>query len=545
MTRPFVSHDVVEIVLRLCEDTATPRALSVAILARYREWDQLVRLTVDPRDYTNPMAYYRDVVVTDFLRKVEDLPTSIDKKAVAEEVFFNCEKSCAASNARLFRFLPAHEYLNEPGDGHIADFLSAVRKKLAGVLGRLPDRIDGKFGPGATFADKGQYTTIPDKMSSCPTLTSDAKVFIPHWGETKWAQAHYARRGVLSEVRGNRFTTVPKDCTKDRGIAIEPSLNLFYQLGIGGLLKRRLLKAGLNLKDAQIIHRRVACEASNNGQFCTLDLSNASDTICTNLVKLVIPEVWADVLFALRSPYTLVKGKWVRLEKFSSMGNGFTFELETLIFFGIAAVCMERLGCEAVPHENIFVYGDDIIVPTHCAKDVIAALEFFGFSLNKKKSFVDGGFRESCGGDFFEGVNVRPFHLKKLPKEPHDFISMANGVRQLGLKNPRCFSHRNRYLRTWFRILDAIPSNIRRCRGPEDLGDIVIHDDEQRWNHRWRSSRRYIRVWRPHKHRKVMWNLFDPDVILAGALYGCGWGQGGVTPRDSVLSYKMGWSCYS
>jgi len=110
----------------------------------------------------------------------------------------------------------------------------------------------------------------------------------------------------------------------------------------------------------------------------------------------------------LRSPKTFFKGQWHVLEKFSSMGNGYTFELETVIFSAITAAVHEMVTGEAAKlHQNVFVYGDDIICKTDVSLDVIAALRWFGFSLNERKSFVSGPFRESCGGDYFNGVPVR------------------------------------------------------------------------------------------------------------------------------------------
>jgi hypothetical protein len=235
------------------------------------------------------------------------------------------------------------------------------------------------------------------------------------------------------------------------------------------------------------------------------------------------------------------------------MGNGFTFELETVIFISVIAAVMQETGVEPLLGENLYVFGDDIIFPTECASDVNAALKFLGMTVNETKSFVSGNFRESCGGDYFSGMDVRPFFLKELPSEPQDFIAIANGIRRLGSKNPQGLFLVNRYRRAWFRILDAIPSAIRRCRGPETLGDLVIHDEVARWSTRWRSSIRYIRVWRPARFRKVPWRHFRPEVILASALYGVQSGDSfrekrepfdslGVTPRDAVMGYKLGWT---
>jgi hypothetical protein len=352
-----------------------------------------------------------------------------------------------------------------------------------------------------------------------------------------WAKACASSGKEVSFVPGNRFTTVPKDCEKDRGIAIEPSINVFYQLGYGRVIRRRLKDSGIDLTNGQDIHRRLAREASIRGHLVTLDLSNASDTICRNLVKLLLPRKWFTVLNDLRSKKTEFRGRWHVLEKFSSMGNGFTFELETLIFLGLL-LGLSRSDHKLLPGKNVFVYGDDIILPSEYSKDVVPMLSFFGLTVNKRKTFVDGPFRESCGGDYFLGEDVRPYFLKELPNEPQQLISMANGIRALA-KDSKV---RSRVIaRAWLCILDALPSNIRSLRGPSDLGDLCVHDDEERWQFRWRHGIRYIKVYRPARYRKVSWSNFRPDVTLASAVYGVPWGNGGIIPRNSLASYKIGW----
>lgn len=544
MPKVSLSRDVTDTVLALCEDLASPTSLSVAILIRHGEWDQLAEKRVDPIHYVTADSYWRDAAAVSVLRKLEDLPTTFDRKAKAEKAFFDCERQCYVANERLSPFLYGAYAPEEEG---VFDFISKARKYIRLILGAPVKNFDGRFGPGATYGDKGKLVTVPDKMSSRPTLTASALGFLFPWSDTKWASA-CAEYGCAPEfVSGNRFTTVPKDATKFRGIAIEPSLNLFYQLGLGREVRRRLLRAGINLRDGQDIHRQVAREASVRGHMSTLDLSNASDTVCRNLVKLLLPTDWYEIFDSLRSPTTEVKGKRVVLEKFSSMGNGFTFELETLIFLAISCAAMESCAIPVEIGTNVLVYGDDIIVPTECSSVVISALRFFGMTPNREKSFVEGPFRESCGGDYFNGTDVRPYFLKESPSEPQQFIAMANGIRRLGNPDVGQLHRRSLTRRSWFRILDALPSRIRRLRGPHGLGDLVIHDEEDRWANtvRWRSSIRWIRVYRPARFQRVGWNHFKPSVVLATALYGTGDGELGVTPRDAVLGYKEGWVPFS
>ncbi len=531
----FLSTAVEKAVLRCFEDLATPVSLKACLLYRHGEWDQLSEMKVNPGHYRDSESYWRDACATSLLRKLRELPTTVDRSKVAEESFLECERECLRSNRRLYAYLCP----GLPGsDERVLSYITRARKIVLGIVGSKPPDIQGKFGPGATFGDRGGLTTVPHKMSSEPTITPSAWPYHFQWLGTLWAKACETDGRYPVYTQGNRFTTVPKDCTKDRGIAVEPSINVFYQLGMGQALRRALKRSGIDLKMGQDIHRRVACEASIRGHLSTLDLSNASDTVCRNLVKLLLPPAWYEALDDLRSKKTLFRGKWHLLEKFSSMGNGFTFELETLVFLCLA-LAIDPTGQKLVPGKNVFVYGDDIIVPTESSEAVIAALSFFGFSTNKTKSFVSGPFRESCGGDFFEGVDVRPHFLKESPIEPQQLISLANGIRRTCASGPK---EREDILRkSWFGVLDALPNAIRDCRGPTDLGDLVVHDSEERWRPRWRGSIRYFRCYRPARYKHVPWRKFSPEVTLASAVYGLPYNDGKIIPRDAVAGYKIGW----
>lgn len=532
-----LSRLVQKSVTQVLSDLASPRSLTVEILIRYGEWDQLATLAIDPDNYLDSESFWVDSQATNILRKYEPLPTTIDRKVVAEEGFITSERSCLRANRLLYPLLEdSLGYDSSSLDG-VTSFVRKCRKVIEGILGPCPDLLQGRFGPGATYGDKGCLTLIPDKMSSRPTLTSDAWPFLFPWSGTLWATAVACNGKSPEFVQGNRFTTVPKDCTKFRGIAIEPSINVFYQLAYGGLIRRRLLAAGIDLQNGQRKHRALAQLSSKDGSLCTIDLSSASDTVCRNLVKLLLPRRWFEVLDSLRSKKTLFKGHWHLLEKFSSMGNGFTFELETLLFLCITHCASQH----SVIGVDVFAYGDDIICPSDTSKAVISALTFFGFTVNERKTFADGYFRESCGGDFFNGKAVRPYFLKDDPDQPFKVISLMNGLRRSSSEGFRFHS----LYPAWRLLLRGLPLEIQSCRGPQDLGDIVIHDEQERWLTRWRHGIRYLRCYVPNNHTSVAWSGFAPTVVLASAVYGLSWNHGVIYPRSSVLDYKVSEVPYS
>lgn len=549
-----LTQEVLDVALTLMEGLDCPRSLTVAILLRSGEWDQLTSLEVDPKHHCDDRDYFEAIAATDLLRKYDGFKLDVNPREVAIEKWWWSEKQCYITNERLGKYLNRGSSPTDLSDARILDFIDRVRKNVLSILGdRPPETWEGRFGPGATVSDVSRMSTIPDKMSSVPSLTPNALFHLVPWTGTKWAEASAALGRSPIVVKGNHYFTVKKSSRTDRSCAKEPSLNGFYQLGLGRVMRDRLKQWGINLTTGQDVHRRVACTASRDGSSATIDLTSASDTVCTNLVKLVIPPRWAAALESLRSPFTFLDGKWIRLEKFSSMGNGYTFELETVLFSAIALAAAPG----STPGVDLHVYGDDIIVKSPFANDVVWALKFFGFFPNQKKTFLEGPFRESCGGDFWDGMAVRPVYLESDPNEPHKLISLANSIARLRHQDG-CRRARHNLRRAWFRVLDLIPAAIRRCRGPQALGDLVIHDVEQRWETRVRSSIRYVRVYRPAKYREVRWDGFAYDVQFATALYGVylhqpeGRGRRSpdgdprvLHPRDSVTGYKVGWVPYS
>ncbi len=559
-----MKHQVLNVLNDLVHEVGSPRALAVKLLANAGEWKQLQELKCRPRHYADSESYFYDSIVTDLLRKC-DLPSGVDREAAAVATFYACEKQNATTNVRLSRFLPESRLLDDRTDERVCDFISHWRKDVKMILGNLPDHLTPRFSQGATYADAGSLITIPDKMSSAPTIYSATRCLLPHWNETSWSRALTGERPWQSDpttVRGNVFFTVPKDGLKFRGCCKEASIPVTYQLDAGRIMKERLLRIGIDLRLGQDVHRSLARVASESDDIATVDMSNASDLLARLLPKLVLPGQWYELLDSLRATHTEIEGRQVRLEKFSSMGNGFTFELETLLFSTLARTVIRLEGGDP---DLVRCYGDDLIVPSRYYLSVAAGLRMFGFTLNMDKTFAKGPFRESCGGDYWNGVPVRALFIKELPDEPQQWIALVNGLRRVACADGSPSSRWDRLRRTWFRALDHIPDHIRRCRGPEHLGDVVIHDRPEAWNRvKPRKDRpistTYIQdgvlqkrifdtgwndTWDQTEveaylpiYEVLKWNHWSPATQLASCTLGLP--SDGVTPRDGVIGYRVG-----
>lgn len=549
----FLTPEVKKVALSVMEGLDCPRSLTVSLLIQSEQWEDLVKLSTDPLHHLESDAYFRSAAADSFLRKLEETIPGVDIEEATFQKWLEAERQCFKTNKRLSDLIYG-SFVEGSRESRLAEFLGDVKRWMRWLLGPVPTVVDGVFGPGATISDTSDRVTLGHKMSSTPTYTTSALYYLVPWTGTAWAKACAAREDKVRSVPGNKYFSVPKTAIIGRPCAKEASINAYYQRGYGRVMAQRLRRRGIDLESAKDVHMQVACTASTDESYCTLDLTSASDTICAVLVETCTPDDWFEALDSLRAKYTEVNGTNYRLEKFSSMGNGFTFELETSLFLSICLASHPEL----TPGVDLYVFGDDIIVPTYCADDVIWALRFCGFSLNDKKSFVKGPFRESCGGDYFNGDDVRPYFLKESPNEPQQYMAFANGIRLLYDRVCRLSSSGNsRLLRAWHKATDLVALPARNCRGPRELGDIVLHDSESNWRVHWRNSIRYFRTYRPHRSKIVKWSRFGGTVQIACALYGCSlkvpFGKGnqkryddeGFIPRDGVISYSLGWAAWS
>jgi hypothetical protein len=269
-------------------------------------------------------------------------------------------------------------------------------------------------------------------------------------------------------MEGNKFTTVPKNAKTDRGICVEPTLNMSFQLGIGKYLSRRLKRFQIDLSN-QTRNQEFAERAHVDG-LATIDIAQASDTLAWGVIFEYFPPRWAELIFLGRSEKTkLPDGSLVELEKLSSMGNGYTFELESLVFSALAFVIVPR-----DEHHNVTVYGDDIIIPRDYYDDFVDALNYLGFRVNSSKSFLAGNFFESCGSDYFKGINVRPFYLRGQKDSIPYALQIANSLRLYAHRRSYGNHCSSRFRSLWKFLRKRVPVEWRNCPVPEHFGDAGL-----------------------------------------------------------------------
>lgn len=374
--------------------------------------------------YSVKTEYLKSQFLTKFVSPDTDPPVTRRTRAINK--WLATERENEATNDRL---LITNEGYNILPRVTFESFVGWCRGAIRDIIGDTPpiDALIGSFSGGASTSRKRneshpafKYVGKAHVTLDCLEYLNEVRLFEEMPG---WFRA--SERYVLDVVPGNVLFTVPKNAEIDRCAAKEPDLNMFVQKGIGDHLRKSLRRIGINLND-QSRNRLLARQGSIDGSLATLDLSSASDSVSTGLVSLLLPETWYTLLDSVRSPVTIIDGEEHRNHMFSSMGNGFTFELESLLFYVLARATCYFTGQRGI----VSVYGDDIICPTGVAADLIWVLQYFGFQVNPDKSFTSGPFRESCGGHYHNGWDITPFYLRGPIVTMPDLIHVANQLRE-------------------------------------------------------------------------------------------------------------------
>lgn len=356
--------------------------------------------------------------------RVEVLSGSIFKK------FIDSQYDVAALEAAAFRqFLDDNQSLLQVDLDSSLQIVRYVKYEMEALFSEPFSLYEcanlGYCGPGSSVSSGD--TDFFSKMFDSPlTHTGNLYRFYKESLSASWYLAdslRHQQHGTVA-IPGSNLCSVPKDDKRRRVICTEPTLNMFFQLGAKLHMDRALLtRHNIDMSKQQDINRRMAREGSRSQRFVTLDLKNASDRISLEVCKKIVPTWLLDILVLLRSPKTKVNGVYHDLNMISSMGNGTTFPLMTAIISCIIRSVYALHNIHPTNGRNYAVFGDDIICVADLANEVIESLELFGFIVNTDKSFLTGHFRESCGGDYLKGYDVRGVYIKHLDCDSDYFVA--------------------------------------------------------------------------------------------------------------------------
>lgn len=418
-TECIKSSAYVDLLTTLCREVNSPFSLAIYIAIRAGDWLNVLLLckSLTPHNYSCHRIFSCDYQVVALIKKYSALPIYVDTERACAEKFIAAEKQCELTNA----YLLSGEFYRNPVHN---DIMHRAKRIIAGILPSVAD-IDYttvNFSSGRTYGVKRNVSAYYklngplEVTSKCHHLALEVLKANPGWVQALQLDPHKCNEIVTR--RGDIYSSVPKDATTDRPLGIPPLFNAIIAGNVGVALRKAYKEAtGIDIQTAQYTHKRVVQQASITGDIATIDLSSASDTISYAVIMELLPFDWFSFLDSIRSEGFMVKTKrpdgtdcekWFKYHKFTAMGCGFTFELESIIFYAIVKACMDYDDVQGF----LSVYGDDILLPRDSFDRVTSVLPAFGFAVNVDKSFGTGHFRESCGSDFFSGIDVRPFFLK-------------------------------------------------------------------------------------------------------------------------------------
>ena len=277
----------------------------------------------------------------------------------------------------------------------------------------LPSHGPGAVYPTVNTSDKSKFTSIyrtieeyyPFAEYFCALPSFAWSHIVQYYGEI------HEREHILA-----RLVAVPKDSRGPRLICVHPKESIWIQQGCRRLLERAITAKGspahgrINFHD-QTINGSLALESSKSKRFCTLDLKEASDRMSCKLVRFLFGDYAYSYLSCSRaSSVKLLDGRFIELRKWAPMGNALTFPVQSLIFYALVrAGIRSRYGFDC---NDVYVFGDDILFPVEYYDGAVNALVRAGLVPNTAKTFRHGLFRESCGVDAFNGVDVTPHRLR-------------------------------------------------------------------------------------------------------------------------------------
>jgi len=426
---------------------------------------------VTPNAYRfRPDEYLRAAQISALVKKLADIGNddfASQRLSSTITMFLDREKENYFWNTHFFTVKDENSF--------IRSVLTHARYFIRTVLNEsyvLPKYPDFNLGSGVTSSLRGKENNLYHKMNE-RSLCSHALACwlnLEKSNDPFWASYFDLDDFEIEDYCDIDF--VPKTVWIDRVVTFDPFVNKTIQRSIGEYLRDKLdssIYAKINLRDRPEYHKALMRGASlHSNKLCTIDVENASNSIYDSLVFDLLPSDIYRILNKARIKKGFMPdGSVHHFEMFSANGNGFTFELETLIFLSLVEGVKKTRGLDSFSS----VFGDDIIVSDNIFNDVVYTLENLGLRVNIDKTYGPSSyFRESCGSDYFYGKNVRPKYFKDFGTGVLSLYRLHNAIRAVGDVLAIDVSAVCEF------VANRLPLSLR-FYGPEYLGDGVLHSD--------------------------------------------------------------------
>lgn len=514
----------------------------------------------DPHDFSCAKSFARAYQIYNLARKREPLEATELQMRNALATWVESEWRCRVMN--MFGSWVT------PIDPERRDLLSRLKQRAratisrvlmdhwiewelnptAGATSSMPRALSFAFskvdGTPMTFANDAPYKCVPAASELLEELFLENPAIADSFITASYSERQYGRtirhlpeyykrleiralvRRLCTDVPTTVLTYVPKEVNTVRLIGTPQALTVMVQKLGGDLMRRALAQEGIDLNN-QTINQEWAEIGSLTNLVATVDLSAASDSIALHHLDW-FPERWRNFFLATRDPKVRVGDVEHKLSKVAGMGNGYIFELESLLFYAMARAVVEEEGGDT---SFVSVYGDDIIVPVQHYDTLVDFFLHEGFLINREKSFANGPFRESCGKHYFNGKDVTPWYARREAGTICDLYHYCNGLTEwssrTGVPIQEVIDLVLHYIPAKHRIL--VPETWGSRSGLHHAHPGVMMP-EQRYNKKWqRVVTRYV-YYRPKAME--LRPRFGSSVQLRGWLSSC--------KRERVLPDWMG-----
>lgn len=286
-----------------------------------------------------------------------------------------------------------------------------------------------KHGPGAVANFDGRKSAIDKTLYFQVDDVLETFIRDSLWEDVNDVLLEPHDEGTDHSWRTCALVCVPKSPLKNRTISKEPVSLQWCQQGLQFGLDEYFhshpeLRIDLHHQEYS---RNLCMRGSETGEFDTLDLSKASDSVTLELVRGMFRYTdLLNALIAVRSERCLVSddigiNQVISLNKYAPMGSALCFPVECLVFACVCEAAVRMVSGHKSRTNDFRVYGDDIVIRHIYTSKCREMLELLHFTVNVKKSYAGQGgfrFREACGIECLNGFDVTPLRISRRLTAP-------------------------------------------------------------------------------------------------------------------------------
>ena len=387
----------------------------------------------------------------------------------------------------------------------------------------LFNNIIPRPGPGATntpvaLHERYRFNNIYTQLNS---FFSFDEWFYPTYHEYSWDIPHFRiKYENAKDMPRARFKFVDKIVGKARGICIEENEMQYFQQGLKAFLYKwieshPMTKGKINFT-FQEVNRQLAHASSISRLHATIDMKDASDRISRKLVEILFEKVpiLKDALLHLSTRVIDISAYAddddLYCKKYAAMGSGLCFPVMSIVHYALIRAMINLSMQPADSLQQIYIYGDDIIIPSPCIQVIYDWLPRFGMKVNCDKSFHNSFFRESCGIHAVNGLDITPVYFKYTPESIAKTVSLESLIANEALLYTKGYFKTAALIRR-HKTLPYVNERSPACgwKRPQDILSRSFSDLEvyrKRWNDKLHKTEYFLPCFVEHTEENILTN---------------------------------------